>query len=246
MKQELKGDFEIRNQVLLSVRPEAQAFLKTRLITRRLSLGQTLYDDSEPFTHAIFPHEGVISLKAEMSDGRSVEKASIGHEGFIGIALIVGGGGAISRSAVMVPGYASWLSIEDLDEAIASFPCVRDAMLRYAKCLIIQLLESVACNSLHSAEERISRWLLHAHDRVVGDSFQLTQAAMSQVLGFRRATVNMVCSKLMEIGAIEYSRGDLTVLDRELIHQHSCECYGRIQKTFELNMAPFIRTEKPN
>ena len=72
----------------------------------------------------------------------------------------------------MVPGYASWLSLGDLDEAIAGFPCVRNAMLRYAKCLIIQLLESVACNSLHNAEERISRWLLDARDRVVGDSFQ--------------------------------------------------------------------------
>ncbi|HEV7260308.1 MAG TPA: helix-turn-helix domain-containing protein [Bosea sp. (in: a-proteobacteria)] len=114
-------------------------------------------------------------------------------------------------------------------------------MLRYAKCLIIQLLESVACNSLHSAEERICRWLLHAHDRVVGHSFQLTQAAVSRALGLRRATVNMVCSKLMEQGAISYSRGDLTVRDRSVMEARACACYGRVARAFERTSQPLAR-----
>ncbi len=241
MNHPLRGDFDISNQILLSVRPEAQAFLRRRLVTRRLSLGQVLYEEDAPFTHAIFPHEGMVSIRAAMRDGRGVEKVSIGREGFIGIALVMGGGESVGQSCVVVPGYASWLSIQDLDEAIARFPCMRHAMLRYAKSLIVQLLESVACNSLHSAEERISRWLLHAHDRVGGDSFHLTQAAISQALGLRRATVNMVCSKLMGEGAIAYTRGDLTVLDRHLIEERACECYGRIRKAFDLNSQPLAR-----
>lgn len=241
MEHRLNGDFDIRNRILLSLRPEARDYLQTRLVTRRLSLGQVLYEDNAPFTHAIFPHDGVVSMNADMRDGRGVEKASIGYEGFVGIALMMGGGEAISQSSVVVPGYASWLSIQDLDEAIARFPCVRHAMLRYAKCLIIQLLESVACNSLHSAEERICRWLLHAHDRVVGSSLKLTQAAVSQALGLRRATVNMVCSRLMEEGAISYSRGDLTVRERSLMEARACACYGRISRTFEMNSQPLAR-----
>ncbi|KRE09520.1 Crp/Fnr family transcriptional regulator [Bosea sp. Root381] len=237
----MKGDFEIRNRVLLSLRPEARDYLHPRLVTRRLSQGQILYEDNAPFTHAIFPHEGVVSMNADLRDGRGVEKASIGYEGFVGIALMMGGGEAISQSSVVVPGYASWLSIADLDEAIARFPCVRHAMLRYAKCLIIQLLESVACNSLHSAEERICRWLLHADDRVVENVFKLTQAALSQALGLRRATVNMVCSRLMEDGAISYSRGDLTVRDRSVMEGRACACYGRISRTFEKNSQPLAR-----
>jgi CRP-like cAMP-binding protein len=230
-----KGDFGIRNQVLLSVRPEAQLFLQPRLVTRRLTLGQVLYEDGAPFTHAIFPHEGVVSLMAAMQDGRSVEKASIGREGFIGFALIMGGGDAISTSTVQVPGYASWLSVADLEEAIAAFPCVGEAMMRSAQSLITQLMESVACNSLHSAEHRVARWLLHAHDRVGGDSFQLTQAALSQVLGLRRATVNAVCARLMSEGAIRYARGDVTITDRAQLEGSSCECYGRIRANFDRN-----------
>jgi len=229
----LRGDFDIRNQILLSTRPDAQTFLQPRLVARRLSLGQTLYDEGEPVTHAIFPHEGMISFITEMSDGRGVEKGSVGYEGFIGFTLMMGGGEATSRSVVQVPGYASWVSIADLDEAIAAFPCVREAMLRYLKCLIVQLLESVACNSLHNADQRVSRWLLEAHDRIAGNTLQVTQEALSQALGLRRATVNAVCTKLMDEGAIHYARGELSVLSDRKLKRHSCECYGRIRRNFE-------------
>ncbi|WP_244447206.1 Crp/Fnr family transcriptional regulator [Hoeflea sp. BAL378] len=232
MANEIRGDFDTRNKVIQSVRPDAVRFLESRSIVRRLTQGQTLYQEAEQFTHAIFPHEGVISLMAQMQDGRSVEKVSVGNEGFIGISFILGGARTISASIVQVPGYASWISIEDLDRAIAEYPCVRDAMMEYAKSLTLQLMESVACNSLHKAEQRISRWLLDAHDRVQSDTFQLTQDSVSQVLGLRRATVSSVCRALMAQGAIKYTRGSLTISDRDLLESNACECYDRIRLAF--------------
>ena len=107
---------EIRNRVVLQLRPAAREFFARRALTREISPGEVLYEEGTPFTHAVFPHEGVISLMAEMEDGKTVEKTSIGHEGFIGFSLLMGGSDAISRTVVQVPGYASWLSIEDLDE----------------------------------------------------------------------------------------------------------------------------------
>lgn len=235
MKTEMTGDFDTRNQILLALRPDAIAFLESRAVVKRLSEGQVLYKDGEPFTHAIFPHEGVICLMAQMQDGRSVEKASIGNEGFIGIAFIFGGGKTISEPMVQVPGYASWIAIKDLDEAIESYPCVRDAMMRYAKSLTVQLMESVACNSLHKAEQRVSRWLLHAHDRVNSDTFQVTQQGISKVLGMRRATVSSVCHALMNAGALKYTRGNVTITDRSILEARSCECYKRIRLAFANN-----------
>ena len=230
--EEISGDFDTRNKVIQAVRPEAMRFLESRSIVRRLAQGQLVYREDETFTHAIFPHEGVISLMAHMEDGRSVEKVSVGNEGFVGISFILGSGRTISSSVVQVPGYASWISIEDLDQAISQYPCVRDAMMDYAKSLTLQLMESVACNSLHRAEHRISRWLLSAHDRVHSDTFQLTQDAISQVLGLRRATVSSVCRTLMNQGAISYSRGNLTITDRKMLEMNACECYHRIRLAF--------------
>lgn len=201
------------------------------MITRPFAAGEIIYEDGAPFTHAVFPHEGVLSLMAYMRDGKSVEKASIGLEGFLGYVLIMGGGNAISTSVAQVPGYASWLAIKDLDEALGEFVCVREAMLKYAKALISQTLESVACNSLHSAEQRIARWLLHAHDRVEGDRFMVTQRALSEVLGLRRATVSAICSHIQNEGVLNYSRGALEIIDRPALEHRSCECYERIRRT---------------
>ena len=221
--------FEVRNRVLASLRPAAQDFITNRMITREISTGELIYDDGARFTHAIFPHEGVISMLACMDNGRCVEKTSIGLEGFIGFVHLMGGSGSIGRSVVQVPGYASWLSIADLDEALQDFVCVRETMLRYAKSLITQLMETVACNSLHSAEQRVIRWLLQAHDRVNGDAFSITQQAIADVLGLRRATVSEVCSLLQSDGLLSYTRGTMEVKDRDGLDARSCECYARIR-----------------
>ena len=223
---EFSGD--IRNKVLLSLRPQAQLFLQERLVTRPISVGEVIFADGAPVTHAVFPNEGVVSFMAEMEDGRSVEKASIGLEGFLGFALVMGGGNAVGRSVVQVAGNASWLSIDDLNAAHERFICVREAMLRYSKSLIVQLMESVACNSLHTAEQRVTRWLLQALDRMAGDTFTLTQEAMSRVLGLRRATVSGICSELLEAGIIDYHRGTVTITDRTALERRTCECYGRV------------------
>jgi CRP-like cAMP-binding protein len=241
----MTGDFETQNKVFKALQPDATRFLESRAIVRRLSGGQLLHGEGEAFTHAIFPHEGVVSLMAQMQDGRSVEKVSVGNEGFIGISFILGSGKTISASVVQVPGYASWISIKDLDDAIAEYPCVRGAMLGYAKSLTVQLMESVACNVLHNAEQRVSRWLLNAHDRVNSDTFRLTQKAVSEVLGLRRATVNSVSKALMDRGAIRYSRGAVTITNRSLLEASACECYDRIRRGFDNGVTTGILNPNP-
>ncbi|MDJ0931486.1 hypothetical protein [Breoghania sp.] len=95
---------------------------------RELTAGDVLYEEYQSFDHAIFPHRGVISLLARMEDGRTVEKASLGNEGFLGFTYLMGGMGAIGLTVVQIDGYASFLRMSDLDEAMDTFVCVRDAM----------------------------------------------------------------------------------------------------------------------
>jgi CRP-like cAMP-binding protein len=226
----MSTDQVFRNRVLLALRQAAQEFVAQRALHREMRVGEVIYREGEPFTHAVFPHSGLISLMAEMRDGRSMEKISIGSEGFLGLALIMGGGEAISTSIVQVAGTASWLSIRDLDEALEEFVCVREIMLRYAKSLITQSLESIACASMHSAEQRVARWLLGAHDRIEGDTVEITQQAISSVLGLRRATVSEVCSGLQAHGAILSGRGTITIADRSRLEALSCECYEKVRR----------------
>jgi CRP-like cAMP-binding protein len=222
------SELDIRNRVLLSLRPEAQQFVEARLSTRRIFAGEVIYEDRAKLTHVVFPHEGVISYMARMDDGRAVERTSIGLEGYVGFALIMGNSHALSQTVVQVPGYASWLSRVDMEEAIERFECLRGAMLHYATFLIAQLMETVACNSLHTAEQRVIRWLLQAHDRVISDHFSITQRSVADVLGLRRATVSEVCSRLQDDGLIDYSRGVVRILDQKVLMGRSCECVKRM------------------
>src|SRR5437879_11423215 len=95
------------------------------------------------------------------------------------------------------------------------------------------VMQSTACNAVHSVEQRLARWLLHAHDRVGRDAFPLTQEFVAMMLGATRPTVTLVAGTLQRAGLITYRRGHLTILDRERLESASCECYRMTTKRLE-------------
>ena len=199
----------------------------------RMQNGDVVVGDSTPLTHAIFPLDCIISFIAEFPGHRSVEKASVGAEGYLGFSLVMNGKAPPGKVVVQVSGNALWLAADDFRLALRQDHSIRSTMLHYANSLIVQLMDTAACNSLHTAEQRVSRWLLQARDRVGRNEFHVTQEALSQLLALRRATVNVVCSDLMNTGAIAYNRGNLTVTDPNALHARSCPCYDRIRQATE-------------
>ena len=107
------------------------------------------------------------------------------------------------------------------------------AMNRYTQALISMIARAVACNALHSVEQRGSRWLLTTHDRVGADEFILTQEFLAQMLGVTRASVNEVARRLQDVGAINYTRGRVAILDRRTLESRSCECYRVVRNEFD-------------
>lgn len=221
------------NRVLAALRPDARDFLLARGDIRPILAGDTVFDDGAPLTHIVFPLEGVISYVTDIASGRNVEKASLGREGALGLAVVLGGSKALGRSVVQVPGRALWIAVAEFELALHRFEGMRAAMYGYVSAFIEQLMEQAACNSRHTAEQRVSRWLLQAHDRMPGDEFHITQEAVSQLLALRRATVNAVCTDLMDAGAIAYNRGRLIVRNRHVLHGRSCCCYDRMRRAIE-------------
>lgn len=217
------------NRIFASLPPEVRNHIEERSETRRMRPGDVVFDEGATVTHVVFPHEGVVSLIARMDNGRTVEKSLIGSEGFLGFAIVMGGKTVFGRSVVQVAGHASWLPVAEVHAALLRYDCLREEMLRFTKAHIAQLMESLACASLHNAQQRVSRWLLQAHDRVSGNKFHITQEAVATLLALRRATVNAVCADLANTGAISYHRGTVNVIDRDRLLDNACECYGRIR-----------------
>ena len=99
--------------------------------------------------------------------------------------------------------------------------------------LLIQVQQTAACNALHDVEERLSRWLLQARDRVDENTIRLTQEFLSQMLGVRRPTVTVVARMLQEAGLIRYHRGHIEIVDRRGLEARACECYAVIRRQID-------------
>lgn len=226
---ELSSPAPVGNRILACLPDEARGYIEERAETRSIRAGDILFEEGAAITHAIFPHDGLVSLIARMQNGRTVEKSLIGPEGFLGFAIVMGGDTVFGQAVVQVAGRASWLAVADAHSALRRYEALREAMLRFTKGHMAQLMESLACASLHTARQRVSRWLLQAHDRVAGDEFHITQETVATLLALRRATVNEICAGLASAGAISYHRGVLSITDRGRLLDSACECYGRIR-----------------
>jgi CRP-like cAMP-binding protein len=91
--------------------------------------------------------------------------------------------------------------------------------------LLQQTQQMVACNALHSLEERMARWLLEVSDRINDTELPVTQEILGQVLGVRRTTVTLIAQKLQQEGRIRYRRGHIAIMNPDALRAIACECY---------------------
>lgn len=215
------------NTVLAALPSDARAFLATRLLKKPVMSGEVLHEPGTPLIHVIFPHSGIVSMQGILQDGRSVESASVGREGLVGIECLLGKDVSSYYATVAISGQASWLTVSDLEAALDHFPDARHIMRRYCVRLMHDLMQAVACASVHSASQRVATWLLRAEDRTCGSQFELTQRTLANIFGLRLATISDACGRLNGAGAIDQARGILTIVDRTRLADQSCECYRR-------------------
>jgi CRP-like cAMP-binding protein len=115
---------------------------------------------------------------------------------------------------------------------------VQHVLLRYTQALITQMSQTAVCNRHHSVDQQLCRWLLMSLDRLDSNQLSMTQELIANMLGVRREGVTESAGKLQRLGLIEYSRGRITVLDRNALEAHACECYQVVKKEFERLLPP--------
>ena len=226
-------DEAFANNRLLSTFPaEARALVEPFGTVVELDTGETVHARGASVASTYFPFgPAMISLAIDMANGRSIEVASIGHEGAVGGIVSCGHAPAFARSQVLVPGPALQVPMEALEDAKMRSGLIRNLFCRYSDYLLAQVMQSVACNSFHTIEQRAARWLLTAQDRA-GSTIELTQEAFAALLGVQRTTVNAVIQELSAERLISTSRGLVRVLDSAGLKRRSCECYSRLEEHY--------------
>jgi len=188
---------------------------------------------NEPIEYVYFPNNGIVSLVNVTEDGGTVEAATVGNEGMVGIPVLLGADKMIIQAIVHIVGDALRMKADVFKREVTPGTQLHNLLLRYTLALMNLISQSVACNSLHPVEQRCCRWLLLCQERVKSEQFLLTQEFLAQMLGVRRATVSGVAATLQQAGLIRYSRGKITICDRPSLEASSCECYRIVKEEFE-------------
>jgi CRP-like cAMP-binding protein len=204
----------------------------------RLRVGERLYRPGQRITEVFFPLDSVISVVTTMKDGGTVEVATVGKEGLVGVPVFLGAEAGSNEAFMQIPGDLVRMPAQAFRDELERVPVLRDTVARYTQALFALVTQSAACNRLHSIEERLARWLLMCRDRTTSDELPLTQEFLADMLGVRRPSVTLAAGIIQKAGLIRYNRGRIAILDRQGLEDAACECYGVVRDEFERLLGP--------
>jgi CRP-like cAMP-binding protein len=187
--------------------------------------------------HAYFPTTSIVSLHYVMETGASAETAGVGNEGVVGISLFMGGNTTPSSAVVQTAGHAYRMPGRALKQEFGRGGMMQGLLLRYTQALLTQMIQTAACNRHHSVEQQLCRWLLLTADRAPEGELVMTQELVASMLGVRREGVTQAAGNLQRAGLIRYRRGHITVLQRNGLENHACECYAVVKKELQRLMS---------
>ena len=221
----------LRNHLLDRLSPADRGAVLAASTPFEFELGHVFSEAGDDIAHAHFVLSGIVSAVAGMQDGRTVETFMVGREGVTTPGAINVPVRTYSRLVGQSTGETRRIEVARLRALCEERPDLRMVVALYAAGLQGELEQSGACNALHRADHRFAKWLLRCHDRLDGDSLHLTQEYLASLLGSQRTTVNEAAQGLQKAGAITYSRGRVTIIDRAALERAACECYRHGQRS---------------
>ena len=228
----------LENQLLAAIEPAARPRIVANLQPVTLELGTIVCEADGFLKHAYFPQGNVLSLLTVLGDGSSIETANIGREGAFGLFAAMYSRTSFNRCMVQLEGPMVRCPIELLKEEFNRSAQVRNLFVSYSETLLSQVQQSVACNAVHTTEERMCRWLLMMHDRAEGAPLAYTHEFLATILGANRKSVTLAAQSMQAAGLITYHRGTIQVQNRAGLEAASCECYALVKKRFDAFLTP--------
>ena len=196
-----------------------------------LVAGDSLTEPGDVARHAFFPIDSFISLIAEV-DGSYLEVGLVGNEGMVGSSLILGVRASALRALVQGAGRAWQPDAATLARELERSSALRRVLNRYLYVMLGQLAQTAACTRFHFVEARLARWLLMTRDRAHSNGFRITHEFLAYMLGVRRVGVTRAASALQRRELIQYTRGELEILDAPGLEAAACSCYASAKATY--------------
>ena len=226
------------NQLLGALEVESRKRITPHLEQVDLKLGAVVCEAGGLLKHAYFPQGSVLSLLTVLENGSAIETANIGREGAFGLFAAMYSRVSFNRCIVQLEGRMVRCPIELLQTEFRTSEHVRNLFVSYSETQLSQVQQTVACNAMHTTEERMCRWLLMMHDRAEGAPLEYTHEFLANILGANRKSVTLAAQSMQTAGLISYRRGTMQVLNRKGLEKASCECYAIVRERFDAFLKP--------
>jgi CRP-like cAMP-binding protein len=226
------------NQLLDALEAASRKRIEPHLEQVDLKLGALVCEAGGLLKHAYFPQGSVLSLLTVLENGSAIETANIGREGAFGLFAAMYSRVSFNRCIVQLVGRMVRCPIEVLQKEFKTSEQARNLFVSYSETLLSQVQQTVACNAMHTTEERMCRWLLMMHDRAEGEPLTYTHEFLAHILGANRKSVTLAAQSMQTAGLISYRRGTMQVLNRKGLEKASCECYAIVRERFDAFLKP--------
>ena len=158
------------NRLLDALEPASRKRIELHLEPITMKLGVVVCDAGGLLKHAYFPLGCVLSLLTVLENGSAIETANIGREGAFGLFAAMYSRVSFNRCLIQLEGAMVRCPIALLQSEFKHSEHVRDLFVSYSETLQSQVQQTVACNAMHTTEERMCRGLLMMHDRAGGEA----------------------------------------------------------------------------
>lgn len=222
------GGFQ--NRLLCSLDEGGRTRFSRHMRRVELKSKEVLYHPDERISDIYFPESCVIAMLTVMRNGATIESATVGREGASWISASFKSPTMPCQTIIAIPGHAYLVPTQVVEHEIRENGAFHDVLSHYSHTLLIQTLRCVACNGLHSMEQRCSRWMLMTLDRTDISRFVITHDFLASLLGVQRTGISLLVERLAAYGVIESGRGEIRVADRDQLEGLSCECYGMMKE----------------
>jgi CRP-like cAMP-binding protein len=226
------------NRLLDAFEPASRARIDPHIQPVYLVLGDVVCEAGGFLEHVYFPRGAVLSLLTVLANGAAIETANIGNEGAFGLFAAMYSRTSFNQCLVQLQGGLVRVPIEILRAEFDRSDHVRNLLVSYSETQLAQVQQTAACNSMHTIQQRLCRWLLMMHDRAESAELSYTHEFLAHMLGADRKSVTLAAQEMQAAGLIDYRRGKIEIVDRLGLEKAACECYAIVQERFNDFLTP--------
>jgi CRP-like cAMP-binding protein len=215
-----------QNYLLQNLPEELRGQLVSELEPIDLPLRFGVESTGAPVEYIYFPDAGMVSVVVDLGKSHQSEAGTVGNDLCTGHAVILGGDISTTTQYVQIPGRGNRIRASVFKAMMHQVPGMRPYFNAAVESFMAQATFTIVTNSRGKLEERLSRWLLMAHDRTEGDDICITHDLLSVMLGVRRPGVTTALQYLEDRRAVSTERAKITVKDRALLKSIAGPFYG--------------------